>query len=138
MMEVHILSAKNKRSTVLHLSIGVAEKGHLELLCCFMSSWQSMQKPGQQLCQKLCHYLQPKCHPLILDVTISSSRTVRLNIYQVTLHQLSKTVASEAAQELCCHYPVLADVGLHICPAVPHAFDLVCASDKHWAICQTG
>ncbi len=42
-----------------------------------------MQKPGQQLCQKLCHYLQPKCHPLILDVSITSSTTVRLNIYQV-------------------------------------------------------
>lgn len=43
-----------------------------------------MQKPGQQLCQKLCHYLQPKCHPLILDVSISSSTTVRLNIYQAS------------------------------------------------------
>ena len=46
-------------------------------------SMPCLQKPGQQLCQKLCHYLQPKCHPLILDVSITSSTTVRLNIYQV-------------------------------------------------------
>ncbi|KAL3137379.1 hypothetical protein ABBQ32_006906 [Trebouxia sp. C0010 RCD-2024] len=36
------------------------------------------KKPGQQLCQKLCHYLQPKCHPLVLDVSISSSTTAFL------------------------------------------------------------
>ena len=43
----------------------------------------AVQPPGQQLPSKLCHYLRPKCHPLLLDATINSSSTVRLNIYQV-------------------------------------------------------
>ena len=55
-----------------------------------------LHKPGQQLCQKLCHYLQPKCHPLILDVSITSSTTVRLNIYQVYY-------LLWYALKLCCH-----------------------------------
>lgn len=43
----------------------------------------AVQPPGQQLPAKLCHYLRPKCHPLLLDATINSSSTVRLNIFQV-------------------------------------------------------
>ena len=34
---------------------------------------------------RLCQYLRPKIHPLLLDATINSPQTVRLNIYQVRL-----------------------------------------------------
>ena len=36
-----------------------------------------------QLTQRLCQYLRPKLHPVLLDGTINSPLTVRLNIYQV-------------------------------------------------------
>ena len=36
-----------------------------------------------QLATRLCQYLRPKIHPLLLDATINSPHTVRLNIYQV-------------------------------------------------------
>lgn len=40
------------------------------------------KSPGAALGQKLCHYLRPKVHPLLLDPGINSARTVRLNVYQ--------------------------------------------------------
>lgn len=36
-----------------------------------------------QLATRLCQYLRPKIHPLLLDGTINSPQTVRLNVYQV-------------------------------------------------------
>lgn len=41
------------------------------------------KKPGAQLAVRLCQYLRPKVHPLLLDSTINSPQTVRLNVYQV-------------------------------------------------------
>ncbi len=35
------------------------------------------------LVPKLCQFLQPKCHPLLLDTSINSADVVGLNIYQV-------------------------------------------------------
>ena len=35
------------------------------------------------LAAKLRAYLRPKCHPLLLDGSINSPATVRLNVYQV-------------------------------------------------------
>lgn len=40
------------------------------------------RKPGSVLGLKLCHYLRPKLHPLLLDRNINSWSTIRLNIYQ--------------------------------------------------------
>ena len=36
-----------------------------------------------QLAVRLCQYLRPKIHPLLLDAAINSPLTVRLNLYQV-------------------------------------------------------
>lgn len=41
------------------------------------------RRPGAALPAKVCHYLRPKLHPLLLDAGINAPRTVRLNIYQV-------------------------------------------------------
>lgn len=41
-----------------------------------------------QLATRLCQYLRPKIHPLLLDGTINSPLTVRLNLYQVCLNHL--------------------------------------------------
>jgi len=38
---------------------------------------------GRQLPVRLMLYMRPKCHPLLLDATINSPFTVRLNIFQV-------------------------------------------------------
>ncbi|KAL4860163.1 Telomerase reverse transcriptase [Chlorella vulgaris] len=43
------------------------------------------KKPGAQLAVRLCQYLRPKVHPLLLDSTINSPQTVRLNVYQAFL-----------------------------------------------------
>lgn len=43
------------------------------------------RQPGAALGQKLCHYLRPKIHPLLLDASINSPTTIRLNIYQAFL-----------------------------------------------------
>ena len=43
------------------------------------------KRPGAALGVRLCQYLRPKIHPLLLDATINSPHTVRLNIYQVRL-----------------------------------------------------
>jgi len=37
---------------------------------------------GAALGSKLCHYLRPKVHPLLLDPSINSPTTVRVNVYQ--------------------------------------------------------
>ncbi|KAL5722755.1 RNA-directed DNA polymerase [Ranunculus cassubicifolius] len=42
-------------------------------------------KPGSYLKEKLCHYMQPKCHPIFYDSNINSAPVVRLNIYQAFL-----------------------------------------------------
>ncbi|KAK9817956.1 hypothetical protein WJX72_004857 [[Myrmecia] bisecta] len=44
-----------------------------------------VKNAGQQLAAKLCAYMRPKCHPLLIDTTINSAATVRLNIYQAFL-----------------------------------------------------
>ncbi|PSC73504.1 telomerase reverse transcriptase [Micractinium conductrix] len=43
------------------------------------------KQPGAQLATRLCQYLRPKIHPLLLDAGINSAPTVRLNIYQAFL-----------------------------------------------------
>lgn len=40
------------------------------------------RSPGAALGIKLCHYLRPKIHPLLLDPCINSPTTIRVNIYQ--------------------------------------------------------
>lgn len=40
------------------------------------------RKPGSVLGLKLCHYLRPKLHPLLLDRNINSWSTIRINIFQ--------------------------------------------------------
>ena len=37
---------------------------------------------GAALGNKLCHYLRPKVHPLLIDPAINSATTIRVNIYQ--------------------------------------------------------
>ncbi|KAH7621700.1 putative Telomerase reverse transcriptase [Nannochloris sp. 'desiccata'] len=37
---------------------------------------------GAALGSKLCHYLRPKVHPLLLDPSINSPTTIRVNVYQ--------------------------------------------------------
>ncbi len=34
---------------------------------------------------KLCAHVRPKCHPLLLDTSINSPATVRLNLFQIML-----------------------------------------------------
>lgn len=41
------------------------------------------KRPGAALGPKLCQYLRPKIHPLLLDAAINSQSTILLNIYQV-------------------------------------------------------
>ena len=41
------------------------------------------QKPRGALQAKLCAYLRPKLHPVLLDGAINSPATVRLNLYQL-------------------------------------------------------
>jgi hypothetical protein len=57
------------------------------------------KKPGAQLAIRLCQFLRPKVHPLLLDSTINSPQTVRLNVYQV---------------QRCC-LSVLWSACLHLC-----------------------
>lgn len=42
-----------------------------------------MRAAGRQLLLKLCQYMRPKCHALLLDCSLNSPDTARLNIYQV-------------------------------------------------------
>ena len=39
-------------------------------------------QPGGALQRRLCCYLRPKCHPILLDSSLNSRSTVRLNIFQ--------------------------------------------------------
>ncbi len=41
------------------------------------------KRAGWGLAPKLCQYLRPKIHPLLLDGAINSQHTICLNIYQV-------------------------------------------------------
>lgn len=50
---------------------------------CTANEAPSPQAPGKVLAAKLRAYLRPKCHPVLLDGTINTPMTVRLNIYQV-------------------------------------------------------
>ncbi|GAB4814869.1 hypothetical protein N2152v2_001915 [Parachlorella kessleri] len=43
------------------------------------------KRPGEALATKLCHYLRPKVHPLLLDGAINSQQTIWLNIFQAFL-----------------------------------------------------
>ncbi|GMH42417.1 hypothetical protein BSKO_10336 [Bryopsis sp. KO-2023] len=45
--------------------------------------WRS--NPGRRLLTRLCMHVRIKCHPLLLDSTINSPTTVRVNIYQMLL-----------------------------------------------------
>ena len=40
------------------------------------------KSPGVSLGVKLCYYLRPKAHPLLLDSRINSPRTIQINVYQ--------------------------------------------------------
>lgn len=50
-----------------------------------MSFGGNVQEPGKALVAKLCAHLRPKCHHLLLDTSINSPATVRLNLYQMLL-----------------------------------------------------
>ncbi len=54
------------------------------------------QEPGKALVGKLCAHVRPKCHPLLLDTSINSPATVRLNLFQIMLL---------AAMKLHCQVP---------------------------------
>jgi telomerase reverse transcriptase len=41
--------------------------------------------PGKVLMTKVLQYMRPKCHALLLDTTINSPTTVRVNIYQARI-----------------------------------------------------
>jgi hypothetical protein len=41
------------------------------------------RRAGEALAPKLCQYLRPKIHPLLLDGAINCQHTICLNIYQV-------------------------------------------------------
>ncbi|BDA46320.1 probable telomerase reverse transcriptase [Coccomyxa sp. Obi] len=43
------------------------------------------KEPGKALLGKLCAHVRPKCHPLLLDTSINSPATVRLNLFQIML-----------------------------------------------------
>lgn len=45
----------------------------------------STERPGCMLLNKVLSYMRPKMHALLLDSTINSPLTIRLNIYQVLL-----------------------------------------------------
>lgn len=45
----------------------------------------AIQEPGKALLGKLCAHVRPKCHPLLLDTSINSPATVRLNLFQIML-----------------------------------------------------
>jgi telomerase reverse transcriptase len=68
------------------------------------------KRPGATLAQKLCAYLRPKIHPLLLDPVINSPTTVRLNVYQAFLL---------AAMKFHCHTVAM--------PAPPGAATLMAA-----------
>ena len=44
-----------------------------------------LQEPGKALAAKLCAHLRPKCHTLLLDVSLSSAIAVRRNVFQMVL-----------------------------------------------------
>jgi len=46
--------------------------------------------PGRQLPVRLMLYMRPKCHPLLLDATINSPLTARLNIFQAFMMSAMK------------------------------------------------
>jgi hypothetical protein len=56
-------------------------------------------RPGRLLCSKLLSYMRPKMHGLLLDTSINSPATVRLNIHQVR-HPLLAKLWSNAGQTL--------------------------------------
>ncbi|KAK9843117.1 hypothetical protein WJX74_007218 [Apatococcus lobatus] len=60
------------------------------------------QSAGMQLEQKLRQHLRPKCHPILLDTSLHSAFTVRLNIFQGFLL---------AAMKFHCHHSSLSQVG---------------------------
>ena len=49
------------------------------------NQWIRWQEPGKALVGKLCAHVRPKCHPLLLDTSINSPATVRLNLFQIML-----------------------------------------------------
>lgn len=53
---------------------------------------------GANLGRRLCAYLRPKCHAILLDTTLNSRTTVRLNIYQAN----SKAQAPQALSATAC------------------------------------
>ncbi|KAF5843279.1 hypothetical protein DUNSADRAFT_82 [Dunaliella salina] len=59
--------------------------------------------PGRQLPVRLMLYMRPKCHPLLLDATINSPLTARLNIFQafmmsaMKLHSYVRTLVHVSA-----------------------------------------
>ena len=62
-----------------------------------------LQSPGGALVAKLCAYLRPKLHPVLLDAAINSPATVRLNLYQMAW--LAGAKLSCLVQALCAHRP---------------------------------
>ncbi|KAG0612718.1 hypothetical protein M758_6G047700 [Ceratodon purpureus] len=62
--------------------------------------------PGAQVPIKLCHFVRPKCHPMLYDLRINSPSTIRLNAYQAFLLCAMKFHAYLCSMErTCCHHP---------------------------------
>lgn len=73
-----------------------------------------------QLATRLCQYLRPKIHPLLLDGTINSPQTVRLNVFQVSAAQHFEVSARLAYLEVTPPTVVRAPGEgrrLRVCPA---------------------
>lgn len=75
--------------------IGSAERRVVRLGEC------AVQNPGLQLEQKLRQHMRPKCHPILLDSSLHSAVTVRLNLFQAFLL---------AAMKFHCHHSSLSQV----------------------------
>ena len=51
-------------------------------------------QPGAAIERRLCSYLRPKCHPILLDSSLNSRSTVCLNIFQASSALTPKSIVS--------------------------------------------
>lgn len=78
--------------------------------------WRAIQEPGKALLSKLCAHVRPKCHPLLLDTSINSPATVRLNLFQIMLLAAMKLHCQVRAHPIgTTRQPHLCLLGQHGC-----------------------
>lgn len=66
-----------------------------------------VQEAGRALVGKLCAHVRPKCHPLLLDTSINSPATVRLNLFQISLLAAMKLHCQVLMEELAHNVKLL-------------------------------